>query len=150
MATFRESRVDEPAASRLLHDYFDSRTLGFVGGGYRTVLPASEAFTLPGGVFLVVESGRRDVGCGGLRTVTPGRVEVKHLWVEPQSRGTGHGRALLAELERRARLSGALNLVLDTNATLEAAAGLYRSAGFVSITPYNDNPNATHWYSKTL
>jgi hypothetical protein len=32
--------------------------------------------------------------------------------------------------------------VLDTNATLEAAQGLYRSSGYLEVAPYNDNPNA--------
>ncbi len=95
------------------------------------------------------------VGCGGIRLIEPGadgliRFEVKHLWVEPAARGTGLGRAMLAELERRARGFGAEELVLDTNASLQAAAGLYRSSGFSGIEPYNDNPNATNWYGKRL
>ena len=40
--------------------------------------------------------------------------------------------------------------MLDTNASLESAAALYRRSGYVSIAPYNDNPNATNWYRKTL
>ena len=40
--------------------------------------------------------------------------------------------------------------VLDTNATLEAAQALYRSSGYGEIEPYNDNPNATHWFRKEL
>jgi hypothetical protein len=28
--------------------------------------------------------------------------------------------------------------------------GLYASAGFTPIEPYNDNPNATRWYGKAL
>ena len=150
MTSFREATVDEPAAQRLLTEYFESRELGFIGGSYRTVFPSVETFAKPGGVFLIVEDGGEDVGCGGLRTIAPGRMEVKHLWLEPHTRGRGLGRALLAELERRAVDLGASELVLDTNATLEAAAGLYRSSGFVDVEPYNDNPNATNWYAKTL
>ena len=41
-------------------------------------------------------------------------------------------------------------LVLDTNASLEAAGGLYRSSGYVDIEPYNANPNATNWYGKRV
>lgn len=150
MATYRESRVDEPAATRLLTGYFESRELGFVGGDYRTVFPTVDTFAKPGGVFVVVENNGADVGCGGLRTIAPGRLEVKHLWLEPHARGLGLGRGLLAELERRARALGARELVLDTNSTLEAAAGLYRSSGFIDVEPYNDNPNATNWYLKAL
>jgi hypothetical protein len=45
---------------------------------------------------------------------------------------------------------GATELVLDTNASLEAAAGLYQSSGFLDVPAYNDNPNATNWYRKEL
>ena len=94
-----------------------------------------------------------DVGCGGIRRIEDGpdgavRYEVKHLWLQPHTRGLGHGRALLAELERRALLLGAIELVLDTNASLEAAGGLYRSSGYVDVEPYNDNPNANVWLRK--
>ena len=45
---------------------------------------------------------------------------------------------------------GATHAVLDTNASLAAAGGLYLSSGYHAIEPYNDNPNATNWYRKAL
>ncbi len=78
------------------------------------------------------------------------RFEVKHLYLRPFTRGRGLGRALLTELEANARGFGADELLLDTNSSLTAAGGLYRSSGFVEIPAYNDNPNATNWYSKRL
>jgi ribosomal protein S18 acetylase RimI-like enzyme len=78
------------------------------------------------------------------------RFEVKHLWLAPNARGKGAGRQLLHELERRALGCGAQEHVLDTNASLEAAGGLYRSSGYVEVEPYNANPNATHWYGKRV
>ena len=75
---------------------------------------------------------------------------MKHLYVVPAARGRGLGRLLLDALEEHARAAGAATLVLDTNRSLEAAGGLYRSAGFAPVPPYNDNPNATDWYGKTL
>jgi len=93
-------------------------------------------------------------GCAGIRRLPADppavRYEVKHLWVRPEVRGGGHGRALLEELERRARHLGATELVLDTNRVLQAAAALYARLGFERIAPYNDNPNATDWYRKAL
>ncbi len=150
MPIFREAAVDEPAAHRLLTEYFESRELGFVGGDYRVVFPTPATFAAPDGVFVVVESEGADVGCGGIRTLAPGRMEIKHLWLQPRTRGKGLGKALLAELERRAVEHGATEVVLDTNASLEVAGNLYRSTGYVGIEPYNDNPNATDWYLKTL
>lgn len=82
--------------------------------------------------------------------LSPARGEIKHLWVRPAARGTGSGRALLLELERRAAGFGATEVVLDTNERLEAAQSLYRSSGYVDVEPYNDNPNATQWFRKHL
>lgn len=153
---FLETLPSGQVAHRLLSDYFTSRELGFAGAhGYTIVHPGDEQFTPPRGVFLVVESDGTPVGCGGIRRIDPGeageiRFEVKHLWIEPSARGTGLGGALLSELEARAIGFGATHAVLDTNASLEAAAGLYRSHGYVAIEPYNDNPNATNWYGKAL
>jgi GNAT superfamily N-acetyltransferase len=162
MVTWRETSTTDAAAAALLAEYFTSRAEGFPGGrsAYRVASPDPEQFEPPRGVFLVVEAEDlagepADVGCGGIRRIESGpdgavRYEVKHLWLQPHTRGLGFGRALLAELERRAREFGADELVLDTNASLAAAGGLYRSAGFANVEPFNDNPNATDWYAKRL
>jgi ribosomal protein S18 acetylase RimI-like enzyme len=162
MVSWRENRTTDAAAVELLDEYFASRAQGFspTQGTYRVTRPQPEQFVPPRGVFLIVEGENlagepADVGCGGIRRIDDAadgavRYEVKHLWLRPHVRGLGYGRALLTELERRAREFGATELVLDTNSSLEAAGGLYRSAGFVSIEAYNDNPNATDWYAKRL
>jgi len=168
MVSFREASVTDDAAHSLLAEYFASRAASFPAdqGVYHTAFPNPADFVEPKGVFLVVEGedlagDPADVGCGGIRilpappsatpvTGNPVRYEVKHLWLQPHTRGLGYGRLLLAELEHRARALGADELVLDTNVSLAAAGGLYRSSGFVDIEPYNTNPNATNWYAKTL
>jgi GNAT superfamily N-acetyltransferase len=101
-------------------------------------------------VFIIVEGSGGALGCGGIRQLDEGRFEVKHLWVRPDDRSAGLGRKLLGELELQARLWEATELVLDTNESLAAAGGLYRSSGFDPCEPYNDNPNATTWYRKSL
>jgi GNAT superfamily N-acetyltransferase len=157
MVTFRESAVTDAAAHELLTEYFEARANGFPAGPYAYLrsFPRAEHFVPPAGVFLVVQHGGEDVGCGGIRAVEAGapgqvRYEVKHLWIQPRARGLGLGRALLHELERRAADFGTTELVLDTNANLEVARALYLTSGFESIEPYNDNPNATDWYGKKL
>lgn len=158
MLRFRDADVTDPDAHRLLGDYFAERAAGFPPeqGEYRPTWPDPAQFTPPAGVFVVLEdeSGAA-VGCGGVRRIPDGpdgtvRYEVKHLWLAPAGRGRGEGRRLLAELERRAIGFGAGELVLDTNASLEAAGGLYRSSGYVDVAPYNANPNATNWYGKRV
>lgn len=151
MVSYVETPVTDATAHALLAEYFDYRAQTFpVAAGYVTTFPSPEAFTPPAGVFLVVEVDGEPAGCGGIRSLGSGRFEVKHLWLRPAVQGRGLGRALLAELERRAVLLGASELVLDTNASLEAAGGLYSSSGYVEIPPYNDNPNANLWLRKVL
>lgn len=159
MLTFTSLRTDDPIASDLLARYFAERAETFpqAQGSYSVKLPDPEHFVPPAGDFVVAMIDGEPAGCGGVRRIADARdgsgatlpcFEVKHLWLTPSARGKGAGRALLAELERRALEFGARRLVLDTNESLEAAGNLYRTSGYVSIEPYNDNPNATHWYAK--
>lgn len=156
MATLIPVPVDDPRARAMLEEYFHSREIGFAHQGitYSPAFPAREVFTPPAGVFLVAVDEDGDVGCGGIRRVADGeagiRYEVKHLFLREAARGKGWGRTLLDALETYAREWGAAELVLDTHHSLEAAAGLYRSSGFVEIPAFNDNPNATRWYRKVL
>jgi len=141
----------------MLSDYFNARRETFPSGtgSYATKFPSRGDFEPPAGVFLVVEGENlagepADVGCGGIRRIAPGRYEVKHLWLNPSTRGRGFGHLLLDELERRALLFGARELVLDTNDSLLAAGALYKAHGYLEIEPYNDNPNANLWLRKVL
>ena len=153
MVRYREALVTEDAAHTLLAEYFESRRASFppAQGEYRTVFPDPSKFIAPDGVFLVVETAPEgDVGCGGIRRVDDHTFEVKHVWIQPRMRGSGLGKRLLTELERRAAELGATRIVLDTNESQAAAANLYRTTGYVEIEPYNDNANATNWFEKTL
>lgn len=148
MLQFRPMPVTDPTADELLGEYFSMREHGM--SSYRTFRPDAALFTPPAGVLLVAFIDEVPVGCGGVRMLTPVRGEIKHLWMRPAARGSGAGRALLGELERRAAELGATEIVLDTNERLAAAQSLYRSSGYVDVGPYNDNPNATHWFRKDL
>jgi len=157
MVRLRASSVDAADAHALLAEYFHSRELGFahLDSAYTITFPDPNAFTPPSGVFVIVDDDEdAAVGCGGIRRILDGpsgvRYEVKHLYLRPETRGRGWGRLLIEDLERRARDLGATELVLDTHHTLEAAGGLYAASGFERIEPYNDNPNATRWYGKSL
>ena len=149
MHAFIDTSVTE--AHALLEEYFAYREQTFPSAsGYVTTFPLPHDFTTPNGLFLIVGLDGRAVGCGGIRSLGHGRFEVKHLWIQPAARGRGLGRALLAELERRAIDIGATDLVLDTNSSLAAAGALYTSTGYRDIEAYNDNPNATNWYAKSV
>jgi ribosomal protein S18 acetylase RimI-like enzyme len=152
MPVYRPASPADDDAHELLAEYFEMRAHTFPEhlGEYRTVFPDSEKFAPPAGIFVVVDDDQGALGCGGVRMLTPDRAEVKHLYLRARARGKGWGRELLAELEAHAVRLGAREIVLDTNASLEAAQGLYRSSGYADIEPYNDNPNATNWFAKRL
>ncbi len=162
MVSFADVSVTDATAHGMLASYFAERAETFpaMQGAYRTTFPDPGQFVPPAGVFLLAYDDD-EAGCGGVRELRVPfsetedgeqivRYEIKHLWVTPTHRGQGIGRAILAELEHRARGFGATEVVLDTNASLEAAGSLYRSHGYESIQPYNENPNATHWFRKVL
>ncbi len=148
-----ETSPDDPATAELLTAYFAERVGGFTAGQYRVASPDPAQFVSPGLFLRIDEDDGAPLACGGVREIDPDRgrrMEVKHLFVAPAARGSGVGRRLLNLLEAHARGEGVSWLVLDTNRSLQAAAGLYRSSGFEPVAPFNDNPNATDWYAKAL
>ena len=104
----------------------------------------------PAGLFLVATLHSEPVGCGALKLHGREPAELKRMWVADGARGLGIGRRLLEELEQRAMAAGARAVRLETNRTLREAIGLYRSAGYVEVAAFNDEPYAHHWFEKRL
>jgi GNAT superfamily N-acetyltransferase len=90
------------------------------------------------------------IGCGAVKLHWRRPCEVKRMWVDPAARGLGLGRRLLAELEALARESGAKAAHIETSDHLPEAIMLYRSAGYVDVKPFNDEPFANRWFEKRL
>src|SRR5262245_7717294 len=104
----------------------------------------------PAGVMLVAYLRGAPVGCGALKHYPDAVSDIKRMWVAESTRGLGIGRRLLAELEARAAAHGDRIVRLETNRTLTEAIGLYRSAGYVEVPAFNDEPFADHWFEKNL
>lgn len=104
----------------------------------------------PDGVLLVAYLRGEPVGCGALRCPPGEPGTLKRMWVADSARGLGIGRRLLVELESRAAAHGCATVRLETNRALAEAIAMYRSAGYVEVAPYNDEPHAHHWFTKTL
>ena len=85
------------------------------------------------GTFLVARLDGRAVGCGAVRLLDPATVEVKRMYVEPELRGRGVAKEILARLESTARELGARRAVLETGVYQDEAIGLYRRAGYKEV-----------------
>jgi hypothetical protein len=62
----------------------------------------------------------------------------------------GHRSSAPHPLEACAVRSGASTARLETNRALVEAIALYRSAGYVEVPAFNDEPFAHHWFEKRL
>lgn len=90
------------------------------------------------GAFLVARRAGRPVGCGAVRRIEAGIGEVKRMYVSPEARSGGVGRAVLAALETEARALGLVRLVLETGRRQPEAIALYERAGFARIPAFGE------------
>ena len=104
----------------------------------------------PAGVFFVAYLHGEPIGCGAVKHHAAAPAEIKRMWIAPTARGLGLGRRLLERLEGCARAGGARVAHIETSAVLTEALALYRSAGWVEVPAFNDEPFADHWLEKTL
>ncbi len=104
----------------------------------------------PAGAFLIAYLRDEPIGCGAVKHHARAATEIKRMWVAESVRGLGIGRRLLVALEACALRAGAPAARLETNGALVEAIAMYRSAGYVEVAPFNDEPFAEHWFEKPL
>jgi putative acetyltransferase len=101
----------------------------------------------PEGRLLLVECGGQVAGCVALHKLDPGICEMKRLYLRPQFRGHGLGRALAERIIVEARQIGYRRMRLDTvEPVMKDAVEMYRKLGFKEIAPYCANPMAGTLY----
>jgi GNAT superfamily N-acetyltransferase len=96
----------------------------------------------PVGVALLARDGEGGAALGvvGIRRFAEGDAELKRMYVRPDGRGRGAGRALAAAAVESARLLGYRRVLLDTVASMTTAIAVYEALGFAEIGAYRHNP----------
>jgi ribosomal protein S18 acetylase RimI-like enzyme len=95
----------------------------------------------PEGRLLLASYENQAAGCVALHKLDAEICEMKRLYVRPQFRGKGLGRALAERVITEARQIGYQSLRLDTvEPMMRAAVAMYRKLGFREIPPYRQNP----------
>lgn len=134
--------------------------------GYAASLPvdlayqdfATELAELPGkyagpkgALLLARDEGGAPLGCIALRPLDDETCEMKRLFLMPEARGMGLGRALAEAIIAAARDRGYRELRLDTLPSMMSAIALYEGLGFERIEPYYaPTPPGTVFMALTL
>jgi putative acetyltransferase len=101
----------------------------------------------PDGRLLLAEYEGRLAGCVALHRLEAEICEMKRLYLRPQFRGKGVGRALAEKVIGEARSIGYRKMRLDTvEPIMKDAVAMYRRLGFREIKPYRVNPIAGAMY----
>jgi GNAT superfamily N-acetyltransferase len=121
-------------ALRRLHETFDIEDsptdVSSVRDSLREYADPSKA------LYVAEDETGKLVGVAGVRTLEPGVLEVKRMYVVPESRGRRVGSQLLDRLLDEAEHLGAETVRLDTARFMADAQRLYRSRGFAERSPY--------------
>jgi ribosomal protein S18 acetylase RimI-like enzyme len=138
----RASPDDAAEVARLLHDFNTE---------YDEPSPDVEVLTeraremLAAGEMTVLLGGEGPDGIASIRyrrSIWTGEPDayLEELYVYPERRGKGLGRALLEAAMQTAREEGATHIDLGTSENDTAARGLYESAGFTNREGQPDGP----------
>lgn len=118
------SAEDYQLARVLFREYVRTPGVAVCAAGFEEELASLESHYLA--VALAFEDGRA-VGCGALRALEPEVGELKRVYIRPEARGSGAGRAMTQALLAAARTmpDGMRVVRLDTLPSMDAAIRLY-------------------------
>jgi GNAT superfamily N-acetyltransferase len=94
----------------------------------------------PAGELMLAKRGDHVLGCIALKPFETEVAEIKRLFVRPQARKAGVGKALVSAILKAAQERGYLEIKLDTLPAMQSAIALYKSFGFAPIPSYGSHP----------
>ena len=101
----------------------------------------------PEGRLLLAQYDAQLAACVALHKLEPDICEMKRLYLRPQFRGKGLGRALAERIIADARQIGYQRMRLDTvEPVMKDAVAMYGKLGFKEVVPYRPNPIAGAMY----
>jgi len=145
--------ADHPALLSFLEQTFLALGRRFVPDGKDADIRDIDQVYLEnrGSFFVAVMDARSEIhGCVGVRQLSTEFCELKRLYLAPEYRGLGIGRALCDHAIADARRLGYRFLRLDTTADSRAALALFNKLGFCEIPRYNSDPFAEIFMEKAL
>jgi ribosomal protein S18 acetylase RimI-like enzyme len=126
---------------RLFARYADSLGFDIEFQGFSDELDALPgAYAPPFGCILLAVISELFVGCVALRRIDKSTCEMKRLFVAPEHRDKGIGKALASLVIDEAQKLSYKRMRLDTVTSMQAANALYASLGFKPIEAYCHNP----------
>ena len=90
----------------------------------------------PDGIFYILQINDNTIGMGAFRKLEDDIGEVKRMYIRPDFRGHGYGKAVLKKLIDVGKRFGCTRIRLDTGLFMSAAQHVYRLAGFQKIEKY--------------
>lgn len=129
------------AIRQLLWTYGEARNFDAAMGNYKEELAQLPGkYGPPEGALLLAKWQGQPAGCVAIRQLSSEICEMKRMYVHPDFRQRGIGKALIETILEHARLLGYTIMRLDSHPHMIAAQSLYEKAGFYPIDAYNDNP----------
>lgn len=106
----------------------------------------AEKHARPTGTILIAESLGRVIGCGMSHALNDQDTEFKRVFIRPEARSSGAGKAISEALIEQARNDGFSRVLLDTSRQFHGAQKLYESLGFQRRNRYSDLPTGFEEY----
>jgi GNAT superfamily N-acetyltransferase len=136
------TQIELTSAAALFRAYARSLPVDLGPQGFSEELKSLPGpYAPPSGELLLAKRGDHVLGAIALKALEAPRVaEVKRLFVRPQARRIGVGKALVTGILTVARERGYCEVKLDSLSSVEGAIALYGSFGFAPVPPYGSHP----------